>query len=110
MLIVFYILAGAWSAGCIAGVIHFFVTTFDEDGFFTWIIELVVGAPLAILIAAIPWFALTEATSPILATLKKGEWVCRSSHSDSTLVPMVTGNTTILMPISERKCDEYVRL
>jgi hypothetical protein len=99
-----------WSIGCTIGLIGVIWITIDDRDYGLTALALFLGGPVAIIIGALPWMFLEDASSPNLATLKKGEWVCTNSHTVVTGVPISTGKTTTIMPQSHKVCDSYTRL
>ncbi len=41
--------------------------------------------------------------------LRKDSWRCTASHTDTTVVPIMTGSTTVMVPQSSTVCDRWER-
>ena len=92
---------------CGAGVVLCLVmawTMFSDD-----LLGVVLGIVMvcsAALIAIIPIAVIEEENSPDLATLKKKDFACTSSHTDYVLVWV----GKMLVPMPREICDQYGRV
>lgn len=106
--IIFIVLSVLWSLGCLAGFGWIIHTIWDDYGGPDWwamAFAFGVGLPIVLLFAVIPWGAMAYASSPDLVTLKKAEWECINSHSETTYVK----SGDILVPVTSDICDVYGR-
>lgn len=66
----------------------------------------VIFAAMALFFVLIPFAVLQEENSPDLATLKKKDFICTSSHKETTWV--MAGK--VLVPLTNEVCDQYGRV
>ena len=102
-MVVFYILATMWSAGCIIAPLWGAWSVWRNDGHL--LVALVITTlvlPLGVAGAVAPWAFIVQEQSPDLATLKKNEWVCTASHQQTVLIGRVVSQQTV--------CDQYSRI
>lgn len=78
-MIVFYILAGMWTAGCTLAPLWATICLWRDEPSLS-LVTLFVGLPLGVLIGVFPWGMMQDAESPELASLRKGQWVCTYRH------------------------------
>ena len=109
MIYVFYILAGGWTVTLLLCAL-WVISVGWEEGLLFGLLGTFVVAPLVALFAAAPWFIWADEQSPNLTTLKKGQWACVASHSETVMMPISTGKTTTLVPQSTIVCDQYSRI
>ena len=103
MMILWYILAAMWSIGMLSLVITFTYSVWDDvsENIFGILATIGIGVPTALFLVFVPWALIHDAESPNLATLKKANWVCNSSHQE-----IIPGKT----PMMKTVCDNYFRI
>jgi hypothetical protein len=69
----------------------------EEENLLISIAAFLIGFPFACLLAFMPFAIRADAESPILVSLRKGEWECAASHR------VFVGKTLTT------KCDQYNR-
>lgn len=99
------ILMVMWSAGCVGLTVYLVWFLFDEGDNGMAVAALLLGLPFAVVIAALPWGVMADIRSPDLVTLKKGDWGCTTSHSETSMI--LAGK--VLVPTTRRVCDGYGR-
>lgn len=108
MIDIFSILAGMWSLGCIACVFcmawAFLSDSYDRN-ITAGALIILVGLPLGALLAILPWALAAQSRSPDLAVLKKGQWACTATHSETHM--QLVGK--VMVPQTRRVCDAYGR-
>ena len=70
---------------------------------------LLIGWPLACLIGTLPWAFFASQQSPVLAILKKNEWICFSQHTVVTTTSVMSGKVMVPVVQSHQVCDQYNR-
>jgi hypothetical protein len=65
------------------------------------------GLPMGAVMAVLPWGFIQDSQSPDLAVLKKGQWACTATRLETTLMPISTGKSTILVPTTHSVCIAY---
>lgn len=103
------VLAAMWSLGCVGGPLWMAVTSIREGDRAIGLACLTIGFPVGSLLACLPWAFMTQANSPDLVTLKKNEWACVASHTQTTMVASSTGKITTMIPVTTTICDAYGR-
>lgn len=104
-----YGLSALWSLGCIGLSVWSIVWTLREN---EWVMAAVagfIGLPIAALLAIMPWAFIAQTQSPNLAVLKKNEWVCTETRTETTMMPVATGRTTTIVPTIHSVCIVYAR-
>jgi hypothetical protein len=92
------ILATMFAVGVIGFALWAIAFIFMEaDNLLITIAAFLTGLPIACLLAFIPFAMIADAESPILVSLRKGEWECTASHR------VFVGKTLVT------KCDQYNR-
>lgn len=79
----------------------------DFDDFLMWFCGLLVAAAV-VLMAWMFWVFWTDSQSHTFE-LKRGDWTCSKSESQSSLLPMVVGKVTVMVPTASNVCVEYRR-
>lgn len=102
-------LAVLWSVGCFSLPLWAVWSMWDEDEKGMAAATLLIGLPIGCLIAVLPWAFIAEQRSPDLATLKKNEWFCSSSHTVVTTTMVMSGKVMIPVTQSHQVCDQYQR-
>lgn len=100
-----YALLGAWSTGCCLAPLAISKETDWRYEPVSAALVLMLGLPLGVMLALIPWAMWAHAASPDLATLKRSEWACSASHRETTYVQ----SGKVLAPLSSDVCDAYQR-
>jgi len=110
-----YGLAGLWSLGCFGlplwGAWHFSfgLEKYDREYGMSAALLLLIW-PLGCFMAFLPWMAMDAAASPNLETLKKAEWACSESHTETRRGAVSTGKITIPTTTHLTVCDQYNRI
>lgn len=53
-------------------------------------------------------FLVRDAIRPTFA-LYKADWICTREHTYTAMVPIISGKTTILVPMVQTECDQWTR-
>lgn len=109
MLSVIVFLCVMWAVGILTGAIILLKTVVED---FTRLGAGVMGCiaiPIAVLIAALPMGYVMDQQSPDLAVLKKKEWMCSETRTETIMLPVVSGNTTAMVPSVRSVCVQYTR-
>ena len=107
--ILVYTLSVIWSIGLIALPVVAIGWCVRENELFIGAGLLFLGLPLCAFMAAIPWMIMDYDRSPTLATMKKSEWYCTASRTDTVMTPITTGNITVMTPQTYETCIQYMR-
>jgi len=99
-----------WSVGCIGGCLLIAVGGFSDGDLGLGFAVTLLGLPIAVLLGLLPWAIAEDMASPDLVTLKKADWVCSTSHNVTSMTPVSTGKTTIMVPTTQSVCDTYSRI
>jgi hypothetical protein len=105
----FTILGVMWSIGWVALAIWAAAFLIAEGEWVPGILAALIGFPIAIFVALLPWAIAQDIASPDLATLKKGEWACSATRTETTMMPITSGKTTTMVPTTRSVCTAYVR-
>jgi len=96
-----YLLSVIWGLAFIAGCFGFMRELFFDVNWGWTAVGAIVMAPVVIFFAAVPLALTVEASSPVLATLHKGAWICGSGHMQIGMAGKVPTRTFV--------CDQYNR-
>lgn len=115
MLYVVYLFAAGWTLTIVAIWFGALVQSVADalrgyEGWFVPALLFFVVGPLVLLLAGLPWAIIEDASRPVLDTLHKGDWSCASSRNSTTVVPISSGKTTTIDPITSSVCEQYVRI
>lgn len=103
------LLACLWSAGCFSLPLWAGYTLWDEYEKGMAAAMLLLGWPIGVLLAVLPWAFWGQQTSPTLATLKKNEWFCTQSHPVTTTTYVQSSRVMVPITSTNRVCDQYNR-
>lgn len=109
MIIAVTILSIFWAIGTLACMIALVKHLYEDSGNTASVIGFCVLFPLSAVIAALPFALILESRSPNLAVLKKNEWACTSTRTETFLMPVVSGNNTTMVPSVRSVCIRYSR-
>ena len=99
-----------WTIGCTIGPFLSSWWLFNEESPFAAAFMLLITLPLGCVLASIPWILYGQEVSPNLAILKKNEWVCSASHTETTTTYIKSGS--VMVPITNhiQVCDQYNKI
>jgi hypothetical protein len=104
------VLTVLWSVGCVLLPLWGTVTLFREGDRGMAASLLLIGFPIGCLFATLPWAFISEQKSPDLATLKKNEWRCSTSHTVVSTTYVMSGKVMIPITSSHQECNQYDKL
>jgi len=107
---IIYGLSALWAAGCVIAPLVGTYYLWQDDGRWMAALFFAIGLPVGAVLAVLPWWAIAGTKSPDLATLKKGQWACTASRLETTMMPVSTGKTTMLVPTTYSVCVTYSKL
>lgn len=104
-----YGLSALWSIGCIGGIILLIWYMINQTEYGIAFALFFLGLPFAVLLAILPWAAIADFKSEDLAVLKKNAWACTATRTETTMMPVTTGKTTVMVPTTTTVCIQYSR-
>ena len=96
-----------WTIGCTVGPFLGSWCLVKEESLFMAAFVLLITLPIGCLLAFVPWMLYAQETSPNLAVLKKNEWVCSASHSETTTTYVKSGSVMVPIVSHTQVCDQY---
>lgn len=105
MTILMYAGATVFTLGMVAMTIAGIRMLLDDGPLAATIVALI-GIPLVATLCVMLFMAIGSSNSPILASLKRGEWACTAGHSVTTMV--LVGK--VMVPSQRFVCDQYGRV
>ena len=109
MLAVVVFLCVMWAVGILTGAIILLKSGVEDFTRLGAAVMGCIGIPIAVLIAAMPMVYVMDQQSPDLAVLKKNEWMCSETRTETIMMPVVSGNTTTMVPSVQSVCIQYSR-
>lgn len=106
-----YALLVAWTILCFGAVIWIVGAVSDDYGSPGYaVVALVVAGSVGFPLGLAPWYYLNEYRSPVLATLKKGEWICSTSRVENSVGVVVIDGKVGVAPAVESVCIQYSKV
>jgi hypothetical protein len=99
-----YVLSAMWALGLLAGLLFMI---FECETVLGRIFMTLVGLPVLVLLAGLPFAFIVHETGPVLVTLLKSEWHCSASHQETTTTYIQVGKVMVPSTTTHDVCDQY---